>query len=411
MPNPTQGESESEFVSRFMESPEARADYPDQKQRAAVAYSKFRERQNAACAICAQEFKDWTLYRDHMQEAHKQDLMKVANTGQVGRKMRVRFIEPGPANYADIGTVLISKEALDKFAHTIEGRPIFNEVHKEVSNDDFSSGRADGIMGGNVRFEQDGWFWADAYVWDPATIQNIVQNGYKVSCAYDVKRWSDAGGTYHNIPYNREVLDGEYTHMAIVNNPRYERATIVYNDKGGAMKLKWFTRSKDKPEEQVASEVELTNAVVPLDGKEVPLEDVIKGFTAQAKRQELANAKLGDEDLIQVGDAKIAVKDLKAGYLASLKNAEDDEKKKKEDEERQNAEEEEKKKKEEEERKNAEEEEKKKKEEKERENAKHFEDLQKLANSRPGKFEPPKILTLQDKEQEGYKRYGPIQTH
>jgi hypothetical protein len=387
----------------------------------------------AVCKICGDR---WALTNLENQ------------SGERGRKVRVRFIEPGLVRYNDVGTVLVSKKALDLFAQTIEGRPIFNETHKETSHDDFSSGKADGIMGGNIRFENDGWYWADAYVWNSATLDNIVQNGYKVSCAYDVKKWSDGGGLHNNIPYDREVLDGEYTHMAIVNNPRYEGATIIYNNKGGAMKLKWFTRSKEKPEEQVSSEVELANAVVPLDGKDIPLEDVIKGFTANAKReQELTNAKLGDDDLIQVGESKISVKELKAGYLASLRNADDDEteeeKKKRKAKEaadkKENADDTKKcpkcggegeigpddkecpKCKGEGEVSNAdddsdEEKEKKKKakeaaEKKERENALQMEELRTLANSRPGKFEQPKVMTPSEKEAEGYKRYGPIQTH
>ena len=46
MPDPHADESESDYVSRFMASPEARKDFPDEKQRAAVAYKKWRERNN-----------------------------------------------------------------------------------------------------------------------------------------------------------------------------------------------------------------------------------------------------------------------------------------------------------------------------------------------------------------------------
>lgn len=48
MPYPKAGESEQDYVSRFMASAEARKDYPDEKQRAAVAYSMFKERKNAS---------------------------------------------------------------------------------------------------------------------------------------------------------------------------------------------------------------------------------------------------------------------------------------------------------------------------------------------------------------------------
>lgn len=37
--------------------------------------------------------------------------------------------------------------------------------------------------------------------------------------------------TENNIPYDIEFLDGVFTHLAIVNNPRYERANIVFNSK------------------------------------------------------------------------------------------------------------------------------------------------------------------------------------
>lgn len=52
-----------------------------------------------------------------------------------------------------------------------------------------------------------------------------------MSCSYDVKLADDAGGTENNIPYDIEFLDGVFTHLAIVNNPRYERANIVFNSK------------------------------------------------------------------------------------------------------------------------------------------------------------------------------------
>lgn len=43
MPEPQSHEKLSSFVSRYMGSKKANKDFPDQKQRAAVAYSEFRE--------------------------------------------------------------------------------------------------------------------------------------------------------------------------------------------------------------------------------------------------------------------------------------------------------------------------------------------------------------------------------
>ena len=252
----------------------------------------------------------------------------VANAkGQKGVCFKMRFIEPGLVYYEDLGTVLVQKPALDAMAQSFVGKPVF-VLHQSTANDDFSSGRADGIVS-RVWYEQaDGWYWLEALVWDPDALTNI-DRGYSLSCAYDVLKWTDAQGKHNNIAYVNEVVGGEYTHLALVPNPRYEGARIIYNQ-GGHMKIKLWPFQKDKkPEEVQASEVELTNALVEVEGKEVPLEEIVNGFKAEElrKAEELKNAKakLADEDTIDVDGKKVLVKDLRAGYLAnaalSAKNA------------------------------------------------------------------------------------------
>jgi len=44
LPTPQSGEDQSAFISRCMANPTARADFPDQKQRAAVCHSQFRKK-------------------------------------------------------------------------------------------------------------------------------------------------------------------------------------------------------------------------------------------------------------------------------------------------------------------------------------------------------------------------------
>lgn len=57
MPRPKEGEDKEAYVSRFMASAEAQRDYPDQKQRAAVAYSMWGEKGNnmQICPECGCE--------------------------------------------------------------------------------------------------------------------------------------------------------------------------------------------------------------------------------------------------------------------------------------------------------------------------------------------------------------------
>lgn len=79
--------------------------------------------------------------------------------------------------------------------------------------------------------EKDGWYWCDGVIWDE-TAQNLVQNkGWSVSCSYDFLEQDDEGGTENNIPYDREFTKLNFVHLALVDNPRYERANIVFNSK------------------------------------------------------------------------------------------------------------------------------------------------------------------------------------
>jgi hypothetical protein len=43
VPEPSKGEKLSDFIGKYMGSKKANKDFPDQKQRAAVAYSTYRE--------------------------------------------------------------------------------------------------------------------------------------------------------------------------------------------------------------------------------------------------------------------------------------------------------------------------------------------------------------------------------
>lgn len=102
--------------------------------------------------------------------------------------------------------------------------------HKDITADNANAERV-GVVS-NVWFdEKDGWYWCDGVIWDETAQNLITDKGWSVSCSYDVKLADDAGGTENNIPYDIEFLDGVFTHLAIVDNPRYERANIVFNSK------------------------------------------------------------------------------------------------------------------------------------------------------------------------------------
>ncbi len=416
MPKPGAKETQEEFISRFMGAPAMVADYPEQDQRAAVAYKTWRS-ENGKPVLN----DDDEEYKEHMKKILAEPAKPRQNArGQSGKIVPMRFIEPGLVNYSDVGMVLVRKETLDTMLPSIIGKPIFNEMHKEVSDDDFKAGKADGIVAGNPRFNPgDGWYWIDGMVWDDETMEN-GRDGYSLSCAYDVTKWGP-GGVHNNIPYDREVLAGEYTHLAIVNNPRYEGARLIINQ-GGPMKLKFW--QKDKPDE--AREMELVNSTTTVNGAEMPMEKVIELANAELKRQDdLKNAKATDESIIEVGGKKMTVKEAKDLAATALKNADDEKAKKdKDDEERKNAEAKEKKDKEDKEkedmenRKNEEDHEKDKhkdkpmdnclscKAENSRRNAQHFEDLRNARQRGEGEFREPGLKTAAERIAVGNDRYG-----
>ena len=102
--------------------------------------------------------------------------------------------------------------------------------HKNLSKDNADDERV-GVVNSVWYDDKDGWYWCDGIIWNE-TAQNLVTDKkWSVSCSYDVKTADDRGGSENNIKYEMEFLDGTFTHLALVDNPRYERANIVFNSK------------------------------------------------------------------------------------------------------------------------------------------------------------------------------------
>jgi len=242
------------------------------------------------------------------------NLTDVLNANTWPKRYRCEFIEPGICDYSDIdaGTIYIGPDTLDKMLSTFIGKPVVNELHNDLtpeqayklSNEDLES-LADGVVY-DVGSSGNGWQYCDMIIWDKKTQDNIDIHGYSVSCSYAVIRNGESG-THHAIPYDTEVLEGCYTHNAIVNKPRYERAKIwelpssLYNSVGdeliskinnsrgdkemfkkisthlfnGAKKDNSASNAPEKKEDVVSME----NAVIVLEnGTSIPLNDAIEAY-------------------------------------------------------------------------------------------------------------------------------------
>lgn len=156
-----------------------------------------------------------------------------------GRLFVSKFIEPGVAHYEQFGDVLITKETLDKFIQTMVGCPVIIK-HKDITDENVDKERV-GVVSKVWYSEFDGWYWCEGILWDKQAIDLVKNQGWSVSCTYDFE--SDKQEKTHNgKKIDMEFTGGEFLHLALVDNPRYERANIVVNSNGDTVENdKWVT--------------------------------------------------------------------------------------------------------------------------------------------------------------------------
>lgn len=146
------------------------------------------------------------------------------NNGQEGRPFKSRFLQAGLVKY-DFGVCLLKKETIDKFVNTFVECPVIID-HKDNLTEADRVGTIQKIWFSS----DDGWFWCSGIITDEKAIE-LIENGYNVSCQYRITDYIDNDeGKLHNAnPYDKEILDGVFEHLAIVENPRYEDAFIAVN--------------------------------------------------------------------------------------------------------------------------------------------------------------------------------------
>ena len=387
------------------------------------------------------------------------------------KKYSCKFIEGGLVAYDDHGTVLVRQETLDKMAPGFVGKPVINEIHMDIEPSDFEE-----VADGNVtdvdygrcanlkcqhkqinhqgsiclkcdctNYVADGWWWADFIVWDEATKKNCESGAYSVSCAYDVTDFKSEAGEHNNVPYQKEVLDGKYSHLAIVANPRYEDARIVvYNSKGGSkmiVKLWKKLTGKDGKENKIVIE-NAGDRTIDVDGTPRKLSELVDEYKRDKASVSIENEKINEASIIEIDGEEMTVKDfLQMRTALKNKDADDDEdaKKKKEMEEAKNAEDKEKDEKEKKDKAENEDKDKEKKDAEEKEKAenamrdehknakdgKHFNNEMencamcnegkegikafnglKNAHEMRGKPQDIKVTSLKDRQAVGRERYG-----
>lgn len=269
----------------------------------------------------------------------------------------VRHMQAGVCRYAD-EDVLVDTEAMKKINSTGPGNAVYIQ-HKTNVPIDAQKQLAGGYITEAFYNELDGWAWFKIMVIDDE-MRSVIRQKWAASNAYRPAQ-SGAGGTKNNLPYRREILDGKITHLAIVPNPRYEKACIMTPDEfkayQAALKAKLdelhnsnpsppppkgssmfkFFRRKD---EEVQNADDATHVQLK-DGTFMTTEELANG--KKGKNNEPGNALPIESQMVEVNGEKVSVKDLMNSHCALKKNEVDaaakaeEDKKKKEDEEKENA--------------------------------------------------------------------------
>jgi hypothetical protein len=196
-----------------------------------------------------------------------------------GKSFKCYFMEPGLINYRDVkgGDVeLIKKEAIDEALNTLIGCPL-TIGHIPTSINDFTD-VANGYID-HAEYDADkGWFVCEGSV-DTDTAREMIRKhkGVSVGTKLNTKDFGP-GGTWHNIPYGREIKRFKFHHLAIVppdQRPRFEDAEIRLNTKQNNIMFKWIKSLTSVSKSEQVSELAPSSRIDIGDGKSATLQEMI----------------------------------------------------------------------------------------------------------------------------------------
>lgn len=265
---------------------------------------------------------------------------EVKNAKQIPAVFYAKHMESGHATYEN-ETILLDNPMLIKMAQSFVGKPVFAENHQKVDIENLQE-QADGYVTDSFYNELDGWLWVKFIAVSDEAF-DAIGKGWGVSNAYVPTEYSGAG-THHNTPYDRKITDGFFTHLAIVEHPRYEESKILTPEEFKAYqtaakaKLDEITNSKPKEEPKMfkifktkkeeltsidpESRIELEN------GKSISIQEMVnavkKNEADEKSKEEDEKEKFNMDDEIEVDGEKMPLKELVSRYQSLTKKNSDD---------------------------------------------------------------------------------------
>ena len=273
----------------------------------------------------------------------------ISNASDWPTTVYIRHMENGIASYPSKKmTLLINNEALLKMKNSLVNKPIYIE-HKNLKEDtpENMENNMHGVIVENFLNPLDSWFWAKAVIFTDEA-KSLIKKGWLVSNSYRATELSNTGGMYHNIPYDLEVKNGVYDHIALVERPRYEGVMILtpeeykkYNQQL-EIKLQNSIPNNDKKrsygmfnlfKKAKIEEANDADIFAQVDDKLVPISELKLSFknSEEKKKEEIIEKKICNAEEIDVDGKKVSMKELINCYKAE--QVEKAEKKKLENEE------------------------------------------------------------------------------
>lgn len=239
--------------------------------------------------------------------------MTIQNASQMPRIFYCKHMQPGIAKYEN-ETILVDVEGMRNLIASVGKKTIPVYIgHQNVDLKEIKE-QSSGYVADSFYNELDGWAWFKMIIIDDEG-HEAIKKGWAVSNAYIPTDWGN-GGTKNNCPYNREVRNGEFTHLAIVPDPRYEGACIMTPDEFknyqevNRKKLDELKNSKEKPmlklfktkrEEVTGSAVDLDTSIELENGKSLTIREMVEAVVENSKKQ---------EQKVMVGDVEMTIEEL-----------------------------------------------------------------------------------------------------
>lgn len=238
------------------------------------------------------------------------------NVTSDGKRFRCDFIREGPVFYPEIqkGIECLRRGTIEANLNSFLGKPLTIEhidPRLNVADPVIFAKYAVGVIDKVGRDADSGWFVCEGDITSDAGRE--AAGRMSPSCGFRVNE-TGASGRWNNVPYERELVDIEFHHLALTTKrPRYEEAEFrlnsVLNPTGEITMFKLLKTIKAAIAGQPATTTETeiaADSVVMVGGKEVRLNSAVVAWEeteARKSEAEAAAKKKKDDEAAGVSGA------------------------------------------------------------------------------------------------------------